>query len=115
MVLLNTAMAEVWHIHGTVVSKKYRLLLITEKPAAVSPQSLLCRRSEINFSKRIYRVLFQTVDNVQVSLCHLYGGMAQKARHGFDIGTFGEYVHRETVPRAVKSDRLCKETQRGKD
>lgn len=76
MVLLNTAMAEVWLIHGTVVSKKYRLLLITEKPAAVSPQNLLCRGGEIDFTKRIYRVLFQTVDNVKIPFCHFERGVA---------------------------------------
>lgn len=80
MVLLNTTMAEIWHIHGTVVSKKVPASPYFGKAGHRIIQFVLfCGSCEIDFSKRIYRVLLEAVHNVQVSLSHLYGGMAQKA------------------------------------
>lgn len=43
---------------------------------------------------------------MEVSFSHLYGGVSEEARHRFDVGSFGEDIHREAVPGAMPCDFL---------
>lgn len=63
-------------------------------------------RCIIDFTEGVDCVLFQTVNDMEISLCHLYGGVSEKTRHRFNIRSFGEDVHREAVSRAMPCDFL---------
>ena len=63
-------------------------------------------RHIVDFTEGVDSVLFQTVNDMEVSLRHLYGGVSEEARHRFYIRSFGKDVHREAVPGAMPCDFL---------
>ena len=63
-------------------------------------------RCIVDLTEGVDCILFQAVYDMEVSLCHLYGGVSEKARHRFYIRSFGEDVHREAVSRAMPCDFL---------
>lgn len=63
-------------------------------------------RRIVDFTEGVDCVLFQTVNDMEISLCHLYGGVSEEARHRFNICSFGEDVHREAVSCAMPCDFL---------
>lgn len=66
----------------------------------------LLYRHIVDFTEGVDRILFETVNDAEVSLGHLYGGVSEEARHRFYISSFGEDVHREAVPGAMPCDFL---------
>lgn len=60
----------------------------------------------VDFTEGVDCILFQTVYDMEISLCHLYGGVSEEARHRFYIRSFGEDVHRKAVARAMPCDFL---------
>lgn len=64
------------------------------------------QRRIVDFSKGVYRILFEAVNDMEVSLRHLYGGVSEEARYCFDVGSFGKDIHREAVPGAMPCDFL---------
>lgn len=63
-------------------------------------------RHIVDFTEGVDCVLFQTVNDVEVSLRHLYGGVSEEARHRFYIRSFGEDIHRKAVSGAMPCDFL---------
>lgn len=64
------------------------------------------RRGIVDFTEGVDCVLFQTVNDMEISLCHLYGGASEETRPRFYIRSFGEDVNREAVPGAMPCDFL---------
>lgn len=63
-------------------------------------------RHIVDFTEGVDCILFETVNHMEISLCHLYGGVSEEARHRFYIRPFGEDVHREAVSGAMPCDFL---------
>lgn len=63
-------------------------------------------RCIVDFTEGIDCILFETVNDVEVSFSHLYGGVSEEARYRFYISSFGENIHREAVPGAMPCDFL---------
>ena len=63
-------------------------------------------RHIVDFTEGVDCILFQTVDDMEVSLRHLYGGVSEEARHRFDVRSFGKDIHREAVAGAMPCDFL---------
>lgn len=72
-------------------------------------------RCIVDLTEGVDCILFQAVYDMEISLCHLYGGVSEEARHRFYIRSFGEDVHRKAVSGAMESDRLRKEKQTEED
>ena len=66
----------------------------------------LLYRHIVDFTEGVDCILFEAVNDVEVSLRHLYGGVSEEARYCFDVGSFGKDVHREAVPGAMPCDFL---------
>ena len=63
-------------------------------------------RCIVDLTEGVDCILFQAVYDMEVSLCHLYGGVSEKARHRFYIRSFGKYVHSKAVSGAMPCDFL---------
>ena len=63
-------------------------------------------RHIVDFTEGIDCILFETVNDMEVSFRHLYGGVSEEARHRFYIRSFGKDVHREAVSGAMPCDFL---------
>lgn len=63
-------------------------------------------RRIVNFTEGVDCILFQAVNNMEVSLSHLYGGVSEETWHRFYIRSFGKDVHRKAVPGAMPCDFL---------
>lgn len=61
-------------------------------------------RCIVDLTEGVDCILFQAVYDMEVSLCHLYGGVSEKTRHRFYIRSFGEDVNRKAVPGAMPCD-----------
>ena len=66
----------------------------------------ILHRCIVDFTEGVDCILFETVNDVEVSLSHFYGGVSEEARHRFDIRSLGEDVNREAVPGAMPCDFL---------
>ena len=64
------------------------------------------QRSIVDFTEGVDCVLFQTVNDMEISLCHLYGSVSEETRHRLYIRSFGEDVHRKAVSGAMPCDFL---------
>ena len=63
-------------------------------------------RCIVDFTEGVDCILFQAINDMEVSLCHLYGSVSEEARYCFDVGSFGKDVHREAVACAMPCDFL---------
>ena len=63
-------------------------------------------RHIVDFTEGVDCILFEAVNDMEVSLRHLYGGVSEEARYRFYISSFGENIHREAVPGAMPCDFL---------
>ena len=63
-------------------------------------------RCIVDFTEGVDCILFKAVNNMEVSLSHLNGGMSEEARHRFYIRSFGEDVYRKAVAGAMPCDFL---------
>lgn len=60
----------------------------------------------VDFTEGVDCILFETVNDMEVSLSHLYGGVSRKTRYRFYIRSFGEDVNCKAVPGAMPCDFL---------
>ena len=59
-------------------------------------------RCIVDFTEGVDCILFKAVNDVEVALSHLYGGVSEEARHRFYIRSFGEDVYREAVQKKYR-------------
>ena len=63
-------------------------------------------RCIVDFTEGVDCVLFETVNDMEVALSHLYRGVSEEARHRFYIRSFGEDVYGKAVSGAMPCDFL---------
>ena len=65
--------------------------------------------------KQVETLDYACLENLGVFLGHRHVGVGEHLAHGLNTHALCQGSGSEGVAAAVKSDRLCKETQRGKD
>lgn len=56
---------------------------------------------EVDFPKRVYCILLQTVNDMEIPFGHFERCMTEKTRYRLDVGSTVQDIHSGTMPRAV--------------